>query len=166
MFLNRNKEEKVDAQHHPITKIASKYFNVFPRFVGDNFIIKKQKHFYITPLLLVLLIIEFSDVIFATDSVPAIFSITKDPYIVFFSNIFAILGLRSLFFFIVHIIKLFRFLKIGISILLLFIGLKLIFNEWLNFIGFSTLYSLYFVLTVLLTSILLSLIIPKKDNAL
>lgn len=164
MFINRNKEEKVDAHHHPIVKFASKYFKVFPRFVGENFFIKKNKIFYITPLFLVLIIVEFSDIIFAVDSVPAIFSITKDPYIVFFSNIFAILGLRSLFFLIVHIINIFRFLKVGISLLLIFIGFKLIFHEWLKEIGFTTQYSLYIVLSILIGSILFSIILPIKEG--
>ncbi|NSW45972.1 MAG: TerC/Alx family metal homeostasis membrane protein [Bacteroidales bacterium] len=162
MFFNRNKEEKVDAQHHPLVKLASKYFKVFPRFVGENFFIKKQKRLYITPLFLVLLIVEFSDIIFAVDSVPAIFSVTKDPYIVFFSNIFAILGLRSLFFLVVHVLNLFRFLKVGISFLLVFIGVKLIFHEWLKEIGFTTQHSLYIVLCILFGSILLSIIFPQK----
>jgi len=165
MFINQNKEEQVDAQHHPVVKFASKYFKVFPRFVGENFIIKKQKRFYITPLFLVLIIVEISDIIFAVDSVPAIFSVTKDPYIVFFSNIFAILGLRSLFFLVVHVINLFRFLKIGISFLLIFIGFKLIFHEWLKNIGFTTQHSLYIVLSILIGSILFSVLLPKKNKA-
>lgn len=164
MFINRNKKEKVDAQHHPVVKFASKYFKVFPRFVGENFFIKKDKKLYITPLFLVLLIVEFSDIIFAVDSVPAIFSVTKDPYIVFFSNIFAILGLRSLFFLVVHVLNLFRFLKIGISLLLIFIGFKLIFHDWLKEIGFTTQYSLYIVLSILIGSILFSIFLPSKKE--
>lgn len=162
MFLERNKQEKVNVQNHPVVKFTSKYFNIFPRFVGEHFFIKKGKKIMLTPLALVLIIIEFSDVIFAVDSVPAIFSVTKDPYIVFFSNIFAILGLRSLFFLIVHVINLFRFLKIGISFLLIFIGFKLIFHSWLKTIGFSTEYSLYIVSTILFGSIILSIIFPKR----
>ncbi len=164
MFINRNKEEKIDVQKHPIVKFASKYFKLFPRFVGENFFIKKNKKLYITPLFLVLLIIEFSDIIFAFDSVPAIFSVTKDPFIVFFSNIFAILGLRSLFFLVVHIINIFRFLKVGISFLLVFIGFKLIFHSWLDNIGFTVQHSLYIVLGVLLGSILLSIMFPAKKQ--
>ncbi len=164
MFMNRNKEEKVDAQHHPVVKFASKYFKLFPRFVGENFFVKKNKRLYITPLFLVLLIVEFSDIIFAVDSVPAIFSVTKDAYIVFFSNIFAILGLRSLFFLIVHIINIFRFLKIGISLLLVFIGFKLIFHTWLKDVGFTTQHSLYIVLGILIGSILVSIAFPAKKQ--
>lgn len=162
MFIERNKKEKINIQEHPVIKFTSKYFNVFPKFVGQRFCIKKNKKILLTPLGLALIIIEFSDVIFAIDSVPAIFSVTKDPYIVFFSNIFAILGLRSLFFLIVHVVNLFRFLKIGISFLLIFIGFKLIFHSWLKTIGFSTEYSLYIVSVILFGSITLSIIFPKK----
>ncbi len=164
IFIERNKTEKIDARNHIVVKFTSKYFKVYPRYVGQNFFIRQNGTIYVTPLFIVLLIIEFSDIIFAIDSVPAIFSVTKDPYIVFFSNIFAILGLRSLFFFIVHVIKYFRFLKVGISILLIFIGFKLILHDWLKEKGFTTMYSLYIVLSVLIGSILISILFPKKNK--
>lgn len=166
MFLHRNEEDKkMEVNKHPIVKFMSKYFRVFPKYVGKNFFIKKKSgKIYLTPLFLVLVVIEFSDVIFATDSVPAIFSISQDPYIVFFSNIFAIMGLRALFFLILNVINLFHYLKHGLAILLTFIGIKLLFNEWLKEIGFTTVMSLYVVLGILLLSILLSIIFPKKVN--
>ena len=164
MFLERNKDEKIDTQNHPVVKFASKYFRIFPRYVGQRFFIRKNKILYATPLFLVLLVIEFSDVIFAVDSVPAIFSITKDPYIVFFSNIFAILGLRSLFFLVIHVINLFHYLKTGLSVLLAFIGLKMFLHTWLAKIGFTTEHSLYIVLGIIILSILASLIFPDKRN--
>jgi tellurite resistance protein TerC len=166
MFLNRNKDEKIDAQHHPVVKFASRYFNVFPKFVGQRFFIHKKRRTLLTPLFLVLLVIEFSDIIFAVDSVPAIFSITKDPYIVFFSNIFAILGLRSLFFLVIHIINLFHYLKIGLSVLLAFIGFKMLTHVWLEKIGFTTEHSLYVVLGILLISIFASVIFPPVKHKL
>lgn len=162
MFLNRNKDKKIDTEHHPVVKFASKYFKVFPRFVGQNFFIRRKARMIMTPLFLVLLVIEFSDVIFALDSVPAIFSVTKDPYIVFFSNIFAILGLRSLFFLVVHIINLFHYLKTGLSFLLAFIGIKMFLHTWLDKIGFTTEHSLYIVLGILSISILASVLFPPK----
>ncbi len=164
MFLTRNKEEKMDADKHPIVKFASKYFAVYPQFVKQHFVVRKKGKNYITPLFIVLLVIEFTDVIFAVDSVPAIFSITKDPYIVFFSNIFAIIGLRSLFFLLSNVMDKFRFLKTGLSVLLTFIGLKMIFNHWLKEIGFTTAHSLYVVLAILVISILASLLIPEKEE--
>ena len=164
MFLSRNDDDKIDTQRHPVVKFASKYFKVFPRFVGQNFFIRRKGIILMTPLFLVLLVIEFSDVIFAVDSVPAIFSITKDPYIVFFSNIFAILGLRSLFFLVVHVINLFHYLKTGLSFLLAFIGVKMFLHSWLKDIGFTTEHSLYVVLGILVISILASVIFPPKKN--
>ncbi len=173
MFLSRNKQEKIDTQNHPVVKFASKFFNIFPRMVGQRFyIIKKLRTtnneqrttFYFTPLFIVLLVIEFSDVIFAVDSVPAVFSVTRDPYIVFFSNIFAILGLRSLFFLISDIMNRFRYLKVGLSALLTFVGFKMLFNHFLESIHFTTLHSFYVILSILAISIISSLIIPVKDK--
>jgi len=164
MFLSRNKEEKMDAEKHPVVRFASKYFAVYPRYVRQHFVVRKKGKTYITPLLIVLLVIEFTDVIFAVDSVPAIFSVTKDPYIVFFSNIFAIIGLRSLFFLLSNVMDKFHYLKVGLSALLTFIGLKMIFHTWLKGIGFTTAHSLYIVLAILLISVVASLIFPKKEN--
>ncbi len=164
MFLTRNKTQKIDPQKHPIVKFASKYFAVFPRLVGQNFFIKKNKKLFITPLFVILLVIEFTDVVFAVDSVPAIFSVTRDPYIVFFSNIFAILGLRSLFFIVANVMNLFRYLKIGLSVLLAFVGFKMIFHVFLDSIGFTTAHSLYVIIFILVVSIIASVLIPMKDK--
>jgi tellurite resistance protein TerC len=162
MFINRKEDEKIETKNHPIVKFATKHFAVFPKYVGNRFWIKKRGKLSFTPLFVVLLVVEFTDLIFAVDSVPAIFSITKDPYIVFFSNIFAIIGLRSLFFLVMNVINIFHYLKIGLSILLTFIGLKMIFHTWLKAIGFTTAHSLYLILLILSVSILASLIFPKK----
>ena len=162
MFLSRNKEEKMDADNHPIVKFAAKYFAVYPRYVKHHFTVRKNKRNYITPLFIVLLVIEFTDVIFAVDSVPAIFSITKDPYIVFFSNIFAIIGLRSLFFLLINVMDKFRYLKTGLAVLLTFIGVKMILNDVLKEHGFTTAHSLYIVLAILMVSVVASLAIPEE----
>ncbi|MBN2730575.1 MAG: TerC/Alx family metal homeostasis membrane protein, partial [Bacteroidales bacterium] len=161
MLFSKDKENNMDVSHHPIVKIASKRFKVFPRFVGAHFFIKKNGIRMITPLFLVLLVVEFSDVIFAVDSIPAIFSVTKDPEIVFFSNIFAILGLRSLFFLLSNVINMFHYLKTGLSVLLGLIGLKMLFEIWLKKIGFGTVESLIMIVSVLGLSIIASLIFPK-----
>ncbi|MFA6922706.1 MAG: TerC/Alx family metal homeostasis membrane protein [Bacteroidales bacterium] len=166
MFISRNKKEKIKTQKHPVVKFASKYFSVFPRFVGQNFFIRKNEKLFITPLFLTLLVIEFSDIIFAVDSIPAIFSVTKDPYIVFFSNIFAIIGLRSLFFLIINIIGKFYYLKHGLSVLLTFVGLKMIFNHWLKEVGFNTVHSLCVILFIIIISIILSILFPKKEKSI
>jgi tellurite resistance protein TerC len=168
MFLARNQKEKIDAEAHPMVKLASRFLPVYPHFFRQHFWFRKPptNKLYFTPLFLVLLVIEFTDVVFAVDSVPAIFSVTLDPYIVFFSNIFAILGLRSLFFVVVNVISLFHYLKHGLSILLAFIGMKMLLKEPLHDIGFTTAHSLYVVVGILALSILASLIFPSKQKRL
>lgn len=158
MFINRNKPHRIDPHHHPVVRFTSRFFNVYPRQVGERFFIRKANRFYLTPLMLVLLVIEFSDVIFAVDSVPAIFAVTKDPYIVFFSNIFAILGLRSLFFLVMNFMTRFHYLKHGLAILLVFIGTKMLVHHYLELIGFKTIHSLIIILVIIGTSILVSLL--------
>jgi len=166
MFMSRNQEEKIDADAHPVVRFASKYLPVYPHYFRQHFWFRNAhtKKLNFTPLFLVLLVIEFTDVVFAVDSVPAIFSVTQDPYIVFFSNIFAILGLRSLFFVVVNVISLFHYLKHGLSILLAFIGMKMILKVPLHEIGFTTAHSLYVVVGILAISILASLIFPDKKK--
>ncbi len=161
MYIQRNTETKIEPQNHPVVKLLSKRFKVFPRYVGNRFFIRKNGLVYVTPLFIVLIIIEFTDLVFALDSIPAIFSVTRDPYIVFFSNIFAILGLRSLFFLLIKVVEKFYLLKIGVSILLVYVGIKLMLHELLVHIGFKPVYSLYIILIVLTGSILLSIVFPK-----
>jgi len=164
IYLERNKEQKIEVAKHPVVRFFSKWTRVYPEFVGNKFFHRENKISYITPLFIVLIVIEFTDLIFAFDSIPAIFSVTRDPYIVFFSNIFAIIGLRSLFFLVIKIFYLFTYLKEGIAILLVFIGLKLVFHSWLDSIGYKSIYSLYFILSVLAGSIIISVLFPRKIN--
>jgi len=164
MFITRNNEEKIDPKHHPIVQFSGKLFNVHPEFIKDRFWIRKSGKLFITPLFITLIVIEFSDIIFAVDSVPAIFAITHDPFIVFFSNIFAILGLRALFFAIYNVMGLFRFLKIGLSVLLTFIGVKMLAHTYLESIGFKTIHSLYVIVGILAVSIIASLLLPEKKQ--
>ncbi len=164
MFINRNEDEEIEPQSHPVVKFASKYLSVTPTFVDSHFFIKRHGKRMITPLFLVVLIIEFTDLIFAVDSVPAVFSITKDPYVVYFSNIFAIMGLRSMFFFLTNIMHLFHYLKIGLSVLLCYIGVKMLAHHYLSAIGFKTEYSLYIIIGILAISIGASLLFPRKKE--
>ncbi|MBD1424771.1 TerC/Alx family metal homeostasis membrane protein [Sphingobacterium arenae] len=164
MYINRNKEEEVDPQNHPVVKFMSKYFKVTPRMDGGRFFHIENGVRYMTPLFLVLLVIEFTDLIFAVDSIPAIFSVTKDPYIVFFSNIFAVLGLRSMFFLLVNIIDKFHYLKVGLAFLLIFIGAKMLLHSWLEGLGFQTVHSLIIIISILAISIVASLMFPKKEE--
>jgi tellurite resistance protein TerC len=166
LFFDRHQKDKIDPEKHWIVRFASKYFNVHKKYEGEKFFVKINGKWYITPLFIVLLVIEFSDVIFAVDSIPAIFAVSKDPYIIFFSNIFAILGLRALFFLLVNVLNKFYYLKIGLSVLLIFIGIKMLIHEWLRGIGFTTVYSLYIILGILSVSILVSVLFPPKNTRL
>lgn len=164
MFLSRDEEEKIDTENHKVVLFASRYFSVYPEYAGKKFFIRIQGKKMVTPLFIVLLIVEFTDLIFAVDSIPAIFAVTKDPYIVFFSNIFAILGLRSMFFLLVNVIHKFHYLKTGLSFLLLFIGVKMLAHHWLTLWGFTTMHSLFIILFILTASIVASLMFPKSGN--
>ena len=162
MFFDKG-QEKIDTENHPVVRFASKHFRVLPQGHGHDFFTKVDHKRYITPLFVVLLVIEFSDVLFAVDSIPAIFSITQDPFIVFFSNIFAILGLRSLFFMLSNVMDRFWLLKYGLGVLLTFIGVKMLLNTFWH-IEIGTGASLGIILGILAVSIVLSLMIPQKKE--
>ncbi len=162
MFFSSDEDDKIDTENHPVVRWASKIFAIHPRYEGKKFFVKIDSKTLITPLFLVLLIVEFTDLIFAVDSIPAIFAVTKDPYIVFFSNIFAILGLRSMFFLLVNIIHKFHYLKTGLAFLLTFIGFKMLLHNYLHFWGFTTEHSLIVILAILVISIVASILFPKK----
>lgn len=160
MFVQRNKKETVDVENHPVVKLLSKRKLATSAFHGHDFFAKIDGRWLCTPLFVVLIIIEFSDIIFAFDSIPAIFSITQDQYIVFFSNIFAILGLRSLFFMLESVMDKFAYLKIGLSVLLTFIGVKMLLP--LAGITIQTFVSMIVIISILLLSVVLSLLFPPK----
>lgn len=160
MFRDK-RDEKIDTANHPVVKFASKHFRVTPDVQGHDFFVKKDGKNYITPLFLVLLVIEFSDIIFAVDSIPAVFSVTTDPFIVFFSNIFAIMGLRSLFFLLSNVTDKFWLLQYGLGVLLCFIGFKMIGHEFFH-LNISTVASLFTILGILACSVLASLVFPRK----
>ena len=162
MFIDRNKDESIDVEHHPVVKFLTKRKLSTPSFDGHNFFTKVDGRWLCTPLFVVLMIIEFSDIIFAFDSIPAIFSVTHDPHIVFFSNIFAILGLRSMFFMLESIMDKFAYLRIGLSVLLTFIGVKM----FLPLLGIeiSIVASLVIIISILTLSILLSVLFPPKKK--
>ncbi len=160
MFIDRNKTESIDVEHHPVVKFLTKRNLSTSQFHGHDFFTKIDGRWLCTPLFVVLMIIEFSDIIFAFDSIPAIFSVTHDPHIVFFSNIFAILGLRSMFFMLESIMDKFAYLRIGLSALLTFIGVKM----FLPLVGIEVgiVASLVVIVSILTLSILLSVLFPPK----
>lgn len=155
MFRDKG-DEPIDTAEHPVVKFASKHFPVTKESHGHDFFHAGK----MTPLFLVLLVIEFSDIIFAVDSIPAVFSVSTNTMVVFTSNIFAIMGLRSLFFLLSDVADRFWLLHYGLGALLCFIGIKMIgatFFHW----HIPTLVSLGIILGILVVSIVLSMLIKK-----
>ena len=116
---------KIDPEKNPLVKLARKVMPITPSFEGDRFFVKQDSKTWATPLFLVVILIETTDLIFAVDSIPAILAISDDSFIVYTSNVFAILGLRSLYFALAGIEKYFKYLKFGLSAILVFVGLKM-----------------------------------------
>jgi len=161
-----SKETEIEPEKNFLIRIFTRFMPVTKTIEGKNFFIKNNGVTYATPLFIALLFLEATDIIFAVDSVPAIFGLTKEPLIVFTSNIFAILGLRSMYFMLAGAIDKFYLLKYGLSIVLIFVGLKMV---WLNdfYDGhFPILYSLGFILGVIFLSVVASLIFAKNESDL
>ncbi len=157
-------EKPIDPEKNPVIKLFRKFFPVTPKIEGQKFFLRKEGVLYATPLMVALIFIEVSDIIFAVDSVPAIFAITKEPLIVFTSNIFAILGLRAMYFMLAGIVNKFRYLKYGLGLVLVFVGLKM---SWLNeaFGGkFPISWSLIIIISIISLSIIFSFIKTKNEN--
>jgi tellurite resistance protein TerC len=158
-FFKGAEAERIDTHHHPVVRMVSKVFSVAKEDHGSRFWIIDKGKFMITPMFIVLVVIEFSDVLFAVDSVPAVFSVTRDPFIVFFSNIFAILGLRSLFFLLMNVMNRFRFLKLGLAFLLFFVGVKMLVH-----LPLTSKESFGIIIGILAFFVLLSMIFPEKKS--
>ena len=159
MYLNRNDKAEMNVEKHPLVRLLSKTRRIHTQFEGDKFFVRRAGRLLFTPLFVTVLVIEFSDLIFAFDSIPAIFSVSLDPYVVFFSNIFAILGLRAMFFLLAAISDKFRYLKLGVCVLLVFIGVKMLIHEYVEIDAVA---SLVFILGVLGVSIGASLFAKKS----
>lgn len=161
MFSHQG-DDQVDPSKNVFVKIFKKFFPVTDQMHGDKFfIVEKGKHLA-TPLFIALIVIETTDVAFAVDSIPAVFSVSRDPFIVLTSNIFAILGLRALYFALAAIAKYFTYLKYGLGIILSFVGIKMLLE--LIDIEVSTPYSLAFIFIVLVLSMGLSVVISKRKT--
>ncbi|MDC0143304.1 TerC family protein [Verrucomicrobia bacterium] len=157
-------EDGVEPDKNPLVKLARKLFPVHDQFEGERFIVIIDGKRMLTPMAIVLVTIEYTDVIFAVDSIPAIFAVTTDPYIVFTSNMFAILGLRSLYFVLAGMIEVFHYLKYGLALVLAFIGLKMLAEPWLRDFDIPAWGALVVVVGILLFSILASLLHKKNDS--
>lgn len=162
MFFAGTKPQELE--NNLIVKLLKKFFRVHPKIEGQSFFIKKDGLTYVTPLFLALVFLELSDIIFAVDSVPAIFALTKEPLIVFTSNIFAILGLRSMYFMLAGVMDRFAYIKYGLASVLVFVGLKMV---WLNemFGGkFPINWSLGIISFLIGSSIVISIIIDRMNR--
>ena len=154
-------DEEINPEEGFIYKLAKKYFRMTDHYDGEKFFTIKDGLRHMTPLFLVLLIIESTDLIFAVDSIPATLSVTKNAFIAYTSNVFAILGLRSLYFAFAGVVQLFRYLSYALSIVLIFIGVKMLIESWYKI---PTSYSLTFVLGIIALSVILSILIPEKES--
>jgi len=154
------KDKEMHPEDNPVLKLTKKFFKMTPTFEGDKFFVIKDKIRYATPLFAVLVLIETTDLIFAVDSIPAVLSISNDPFIVYTSNVFAILGLRALYFALAGIMHLFHYLNYGLAIILVFVGTKMLLGKGV----IPTEVSLLVIAGVLIISVMLSLLFPKKKS--
>ena len=153
---------KIEPDKNPLIRFFRKFFPVTDTFEGDQFFVVKNGKRWITPLFLVVVIIETTDLIFAVDSIPAILAISEDAFIVYTSNVFAIMGLRSLYFALAGIEKQFHYLKYALSAILIFVGVKMCIADWVKV---PVEISLIIIAFVLMISVLMSFILPKKESA-
>lgn len=159
MALPSKEEVDVDPEHNFAVRLFRRFFPVSEKSHGGDFFVRETGRNVATPLFIVLIVIETTDVVFALDSLPAVLAITRDGFIALTSNVFAILGLRSLYFALNGIMQLFRYLKLGLALILCFIGVKMLIESWVHVsIGVS----LGVIAGVLTTSVLASLLIPEK----
>jgi len=154
------KEEHIDFKNNKIIKLARRFLPFTANHHNGKFFFRENGKFYFTSLFMIVLLVEFTDIIFAVDSIPAVFAISQNLFIVFTSNIFAIMGLRALFFLIENILHRFHHLQKGLSFILIFVGLKML--SGLVGIHISSLISFGIIMFALISSIVLSIIFPKK----
>jgi tellurite resistance protein TerC len=159
MVLSKT-DDDVDPEKNFFVKLTRRFFPVTREFHGSHFMVKKDGRHMLTPLALVLVMVETTDLVFAIDSIPAIFGVTTNSFIVFTSNVFAILGLRSLYFVLAGAIGFFRYLKAGLSIVLCFIGMKMLISKWVHI---ETKLSLIIIASIILTAILMSIAAGKIE---
>jgi tellurite resistance protein TerC len=154
--------EPVKPEHNPVVRLARKFLPFTADYDGDHFLTKMHRKWFGTPLLLVVLIVEWSDLVFAIDSIPAIFAMTRDPFIVYSSNVFAILGLRALYFVLSGVMGSFRYLKPAVAAILVFVGLKMGLSAWVHV---STGFSLGVILGLIGAAVAASLLRPVDGKA-
>lgn len=163
MIFGKGDDDKDLSKNFIIRKLTS-LFKVHPQIEGDKFFVVKNGVRYVTPLFICLIFVELTDIVFAVDSVPAIFSLTKEPLIVFTSNIFAILGLRSMYFMLSGAMDKFKYIKYGLSAVLVFVGLKMVYlNQYFGG-HFPIVWSLTIIAGIILTSVVVSVVMTGKNE--
>ncbi|MBI1977545.1 MAG: TerC family protein [Candidatus Omnitrophica bacterium] len=155
------KDKEFEPERNPVLKLFRRFVPVTADYEGNKFLVKRSGKFIATPLLVVLIVVETTDLIFAVDSIPAIFAVTLDPFIVFTSNILAILGLRALYFALAGMMRKFRYLSYGLSVILTFVGVKMLVSD---FYRIPITQALSVIASILIISVLLSLV--KKRSAI
>lgn len=155
-------EEKIEPEKNLVVRLVRRFVPITKRIHGDRFFIRRNGMLAATPLFLTLLVVESSDLIFAVDSIPAILAVTRDPFIVYTSNVFAIMGLRSLFYLLSNVMEMFAYLKLGVSFILAFVGVKMLLSQTYPIPIF---FSLGVIVGVLAISIMMSIIIGAGKKA-
>ncbi len=155
-------DEKIEPEKNPILKLCKKYLPMSSSDNGGHFVIRESGRLLFTPLFLVIVLIETTDLIFAVDSIPAAFAITQNPFLIYTSNIFAVMGLRAMFFLLAGIIDKFYLLQKGLSIILFFIGAKMLLEIW--HIEVDVYLSFTVIIATLILSVILSILIPRKEE--
>lgn len=151
--------DAAEPDQNPVVRLFRRVFPVAEEYDGQEFFTVRNGKRLATPLLLVLVLVETSDLIFAVDSIPAIFAVTRDPFLVYTSNVFAILGLRSLYFLLANVVTMFRYLKLGLAFVLTFVGVKMLILE---FYKIPITVSLAVILSILMVSVVASVLIPQR----
>jgi tellurite resistance protein TerC len=156
-------DEKIEPEKNPVLKFCKKYLPMSHHDHGGNFVVRQDGKLLFTPLFLVIVLIETTDLIFAVDSIPAAFAITQNPFLIYTSNIFAVMGLRAMFFLLAGIIDKFYLLQKGLSVILFFIGAKMLLDIW--HIEINVYLSFTVIIVTLTLSIIFSVLIPRKVKA-
>lgn len=158
--LLSHSEDEVDPERNPALKLFRRVVRSVPDYRGASFAVKQEGKWYATPLLMVLFVVEVTDIVFAVDSIPAVFAVTTDPFIVYTSNIFAILGLRALYFLLAGMMGKFRYLNVGLGLVLAFVGVKMLIADVFKV---PIALSLAVIGGLLAISVAASLLFPEKD---
>lgn len=161
--LGLEKDKEIQPEKNPILKIVRRFVPITSDFHGPDFFIKKRGRYIATPMIIVLIVIETTDIVFALDSIPAIMAITRDPFIIYSANAFAILGLRALYFALSGVMRLFHYLHYGLSFILVYIGVKMMLEDLVHI---PTILTLGVIVATLTISVIFSILYPKEESPL